>query len=109
LMTGLHLWIGLLAFWLEDVSPVYWVWQKLMFVLGGLMMPLEFYPQFIQKAAAFTPFPVLLADPASFVVWNRLVTPGALARSLVIWCCATAIAVWWTFRRATSALTINGG
>jgi len=109
LMTGLHLWIGLLAFWLEDVSPVYWVWQKLMFVLGGLMMPLELYPQFIQKAAAFTPFPVMLADPASFVVWNRLVTPGALARSLVIWCCATAIAVLWTFRRATSALTINGG
>ena len=25
LLTALHLWIGLLAFWLGDVSPVYWV------------------------------------------------------------------------------------
>src|SRR5262249_48474729 len=58
LMTALHVWIGLLAFWLQDVSPVYWVWQKLMFVLGGLMLPLGLYPEFIQKVAAVTPFPV---------------------------------------------------
>ena len=47
--------LPLLAFWLQDVAPVYWVWQKLMFVLGGLMLPLELYPAFIQRAAAFTP------------------------------------------------------
>jgi len=109
LMTALHLWIGLLAFWLQDVSPVYWVWQKLMFVLGGLMLPLDLYPEFIQRAAAFTPFPVLLAEPASLVARSSLVTPGALARNLVIWSCATAVGVSWIFRRATSALTINGG
>jgi viologen exporter family transport system permease protein len=109
LMTALYLGIGLLAFWLQDVSPVYWVWQKLMFVLGGLMLPLDLYPAFIQRAAAFTPFPVLLAGPASFVVRTGLVTPGVLARNLVIWSCVTAIAVSWIFRRATSALTINGG
>ena len=40
LLTALHVWIGLLAFWLHDVSPVYWVCQKLLFVLGGLMLPL---------------------------------------------------------------------
>ena len=44
LLAALHVWIGLLAFWLHDVSPVYWVCQKVMFVLGGLMLPLELYP-----------------------------------------------------------------
>jgi len=109
LMTALYLWIGLLAFWLQDVSPVYWVWQKLMFVLGGLMLPLELYPEFIQRVAALTPFPVLLAGPASFVFRNGSVSPGALSIRLAIWCGVTACAVCWTFRRATSALTINGG
>jgi ABC-2 type transport system permease protein len=109
LITALYLWIGLLAFWLQDVSPVYWVWQKLMFVLGGLMLPLELYPAFVMRVAAFTPFPALLAEPASFVFRNHVITPGVLAENLLFWSCATALAVGWTFRRAAVALTINGG
>lgn len=109
LITALHLWIGLLAFWLQDVSPVYWVCQKLMFVLGGLMLPLELYPNFVQKVAAFTPFPAALSGPASLVWRTGAVSPGELARNLVIWGCVTAVAVSWTFRRAASALTVNGG
>jgi ABC-2 type transport system permease protein len=109
LITAMYLWIGLLAFWLDDVSPVYWVSQKLLFVLGGLMLPIELYPDVIRRVAAFTPFPSVLAGPASFVLHGSSVGSGVLARSLAIWACVTALAVWWVFRRATSALTINGG
>jgi ABC-2 type transport system permease protein len=109
LMTAMHLWIGLLAFWLHEVSPLYWVWQKLVFVLGGLMLPLELYPRFIQGAAVFTPFPAMLAGPASLLLSSPVTTPFALARALVLWSVVTAVAVFWVFRRATSALTINGG
>lgn len=109
LMTALHLWIGLLAFWLQDVAPVYWVWQKLMFVLGGLMLPLELYPGLVQRIAAFTPFPVLLGGPASLVLQNDIVAPGAIARTLVVWCGATAVGLAFTFRRAAAGLTVNGG
>jgi ABC-2 type transport system permease protein len=109
LITALYLWIGLLAFWLQDVSPVYWMTQKLMFVLGGLMMPLDLYPDLIRRAAVFTPFPSVLAGPASFVLPSGGMGSGVLARSLAIWACVTALAVGWVFRRATSALTINGG
>jgi viologen exporter family transport system permease protein len=99
----------LLAFWLQDVAPVYWVWQKLMFVLGGLLLPLELYPAFIRRAAAFTPFPSLLAAPASFMLATPLVSPEALAAALVLWSGATAFTVSWIFRRAVSTVTINGG
>ncbi len=101
--------LGLLAFWLEDVSPVYWVWQKLLFVLGGLMMPIELYPELIRRLAPFTPFPSVLAGPASFVLGRSSAEAGIHAGSLFIWACVTAVAVCWVFRRATSALTINGG
>jgi ABC-2 type transport system permease protein len=109
LLTALHLWIGLLAFWLEDVSPVYWVWQKLLFVFGGLMMPIELYPELIRRLAPFTPFPSVLAGPASFVLQRSSAEAGIQARSLLMWACVTAVAVCWVFRRATSALTVNGG
>jgi ABC-2 type transport system permease protein len=110
LITALHLGIGLLAFWLQDVAPVYWVWQKLMFVLGGLMLPLELYPALVQRAALFTPFPSLLASPASFVLGtSHLVTPGALAATLVLWSGAIAAALSVVLRLAMSKVTINGG
>ena len=109
LITALYLAIGLLAFWLQDVAPVYWVWQKLMFVLGGLMLPLDLYPAFVQRAAAFTPFPSLLGAPASFVLRTHLATPATLAGHLVLWTGVTASAVSWIFRRAASTVTINGG
>jgi ABC-2 type transport system permease protein len=109
LITALYLGIGLLAFWLQDVAPVYWVWQKLMFVLGGLMLPLEIYPAFIRRAALFTPFPSMLAGPASFVLGAHLVTAGALAGRLAGWSVVTALGVVWIFRRAVSRLTLNGG
>jgi ABC-2 type transport system permease protein len=109
LITALYLWIGLLAFWLQDVSPVYWVGQKLLFVLGGLMLPLELYPDVIRRAATFTPFPSVLAGPASFVLQSGGVGSGALARSLTVWACVTALGVTWVSRRAISAMTVNGG
>ena len=108
-MTAMHLWIGLLGFWVQDVSPLYWVWQKLAFVLGGLMLPIALYPAFVQRIAAVTPFPALLGEPASLVLGTGSVRPAALAVSLVCWSGVTAAVVAWTFRRAAAALTVNGG
>jgi ABC-2 type transport system permease protein len=109
LLVGLYVGIGLLAFWLQEVAPVFWVFQKLMFVLGGLMLPLDVYPVFIQRAAALTPFPPLLAMPASFVLGTTLVTPVALASRLALWAGVAACALLWVFRTAMSKVTINGG
>ncbi|HEY7055683.1 MAG TPA: ABC-2 family transporter protein [Vicinamibacterales bacterium] len=109
LMTVWHVWIGLLAFWLEDVAPVYWVWQKLAFVLGGLMLPLTMYPGLVQAVAAITPFPALLGAPASLVLETVSATPWQLTRDLAFWGVATAAGIGWTFRRASAALSVNGG
>jgi ABC-2 type transport system permease protein len=109
LLTALYLGIGLLAFWLQDITPVFWVWQKLMFVLGGLMLPLSFYPHLVERIAALTPFPTLLTGPASFVLGSGAVTPGVLSRSLLVWACVTACALSVLFRRAARTLSVNGG
>ena len=82
---------------------------QLLFVLGGLMMPIELYPELIRRLAPFTPFPSILAGPASFVLYRTSAEAGVHARTLSIWACVTAVAVCWVFRRAASALTVNGG
>ena len=109
MLTSLHVWIGLLAFWLQDVSPVYWVSQKLLFVLGGLMLPLELYPEWLQRAAGLTPFPALLGGPASFLLGSAHPRGSELAARLLSWSLVVGLSASWLFRSAQRGLQIDGG
>ena len=109
LLTALHLAIGLFAFWIGEVTPVFWVWQKLLFVFGGLMLPIRLYPPFMQRLAALTPFPDILAGPASFVLDGEAVAADVLFVRLAVWSLATMAIVQWMYARARRALTVNGG
>jgi ABC-2 type transport system permease protein len=105
----LYVLIGLAAFWIDDVSPAFWVGQKLLFTLGGLMMPLSIYPEWIQHVALWTPFPFVLAGPASFVLGGPQFAATSLAWRLGLWLVVTAAAAYVMFRRGVRALHFNGG
>ncbi len=108
-MTTYHVALGLLAFWLGDIAPVYWIWQKLSFVLGGLLLPLTYYPAFVGRVAAFTPFPALLTGPASFVLDRPYATPMAVCGMLALWLAMVSIGAGLVFRHAARTLQLNGG
>lgn len=107
-LAQLFVGLGLASFWLTDATPLYWVVGKLSFVLGGLMLPLELYPSWLQRVAALTPFPALLSQPASFVLHG----PGealALALRLALWASLLFVTVEVLFWRATRSLQLGGG
>lgn len=80
--------IGLSAAWGNDASPLGWVWQKSHFVLGGLMLPLAIYPEWLVRIARWTPFPGLLGDIAwSFTVDSFQATQHSIAH-LLAWSAA---------------------
>ena len=64
--------VGYAAVWLGTSAPVFWVWQKLLFVFGGLLMPLFLYPPLLRQAAGASPFASMLAAPASLVAMRRM-------------------------------------
>jgi ABC-2 type transport system permease protein len=109
LLTALHLAIGLLAFWIGDVTPVFWVWQKLLFIFGGLMLPIRLYPSIMQRLAALTPFPDILAGPASFMLAGEHAAAGVLAARLATWSVVTGLVLGWMYARARRDLEVNGG
>jgi len=101
--------IGLSAFFIEDASPVYWVWQKLGFVFGGLMFPLDIYPNAIQKIAHATPFPSLLYAPGRIAIGASPAFAGQSALLLAIWFALAVAGAHFAFQRALRALELNGG
>jgi ABC-2 type transport system permease protein len=60
--------IGLISFWSEEVLPFYWIVQKLVFILGGLFIPIDMFPEGLAKAARLLPFAFCAYWPAYTMV-----------------------------------------
>jgi ABC-2 type transport system permease protein len=101
--------IGLSAFWLHDTTPVYLVWQKLIFVLGGLMVPLSLYPDWLQALARHLPFASFLYEPGRIVLeGSRSVRPGLLLE-LLGWLALAALVVARLERLGRRSIEVQGG
>ncbi len=60
--------IGLVSFWTEEVSPFYWILQKLVFILGGLFLPINLFPGWLAGIARWLPFAFSAYWPAYTMV-----------------------------------------
>jgi ABC-2 type transport system permease protein len=60
--------INLLSFWSEETLPYYWIVQKLIFVLGGLFIPIDLFPPWLSGIARNLPFAFSAYWPASTMV-----------------------------------------
>lgn len=104
-----HSAIGLTAFWLEDVSPVYWMWQKLAFLCGGLMLPLDVYPDWFASLCGWTPFAALIYGPAQLVLVEPQRSFSDVVVAILGWGGFAIFILWLLSRRALRALEVIGG
>lgn len=101
--------IGLAAFVTEEVSAFVWIYNKLSFILGGLLIPLDFYPAWLQAIAHALPFASMVYGPARLFVSP---TPAALLATIgmqLAWIVGLGLLTTLVYRRGLSELTVNGG
>jgi ABC-2 type transport system permease protein len=108
-LSIVHLGIGLSAFWIGDCTSVYLVWQKLMFVLGGLMVPLDVYPDWFREIASYTPFAALLFGPGRLVMEGDLSLALRLTAELSAWGVLAVLGVIALERQGRRSITLHGG
>jgi ABC-2 type transport system permease protein len=107
--TAFHAAIGVTSFWIQDASPLYWIWQKLCFVLGGLVLPLSIYPGWLRTVADWSPFSAMLNGPGRLAMdYDPALAGGTLLR-LVAWGLVAALLLRWLYARGLSILDVNGG
>ena len=101
--------IGLLAFLTEDTSSFRLIYQKLIFILGGLLIPLDFLPQWLARIARALPFAYTTYAPARlFVAFDGVLFVKLLAMQL-LWIALLGAVVGIQYRWAVQRLSINGG
>ena len=101
--------VGLCAFWLESTQGIALLYSRLMMLLGGLMVPLDLYPDSVQPLLRALPFAAILHAPGRMLVspsWGLFVH----SLGLQIACLAVYGAAAFALQRvALRRLFVNGG
>ena len=60
--------IALLGFWFEDTSSFKWIYDKIVFTIGGMLIPLEVFPKWLADISNVLPFSFVAYHPAKLFV-----------------------------------------
>ena len=101
--------IGLLAFWTEDTNSFTIIYSRLALVLGGVLVPLEVFPQPLRGFAQVLPFSAILYGPARTLVLFDPVAFGGLLLQQAITLGAACLVLGAIYRVAIRRVNINGG
>ena len=101
--------IGMLAFITEEIRAFEWIYAKFILILGGVLIPLDFFPEWLKTAALSLPFAYTTYGPARLFIdpdWDRFVTLISRQGAWLLVCGGILALI---YRKGTSQLAINGG
>lgn len=101
--------LALLAFWVEDTSPFFWIYSKLLFTLGGMFVPLEVYPEWLRRISAALPFNYILYRPAKLLADFRAQEAVAVLGGQLVWTAVLMALCLWIYARGVQKISVNGG
>jgi len=101
--------IGLSAFLVEEISPFMWIYQKFVFILGGFLIPLDFYPIWLQSIAKALPFAYMIYGPSKLFVAPTFDLFINIISLQLVWIVVFSAILIIAYRRGVAYLTVNGG
>ena len=101
--------IGLAAFVTEDVAAFDWIYSKFILILGGVLIPLDFFPDWLRNIVQVLPFAYTAYGPARFFVSPDLSRFVMLMLGQTTWLAVFVITLTLLYRKGVAWLTINGG
>ncbi|HEU5199645.1 MAG TPA: ABC-2 family transporter protein [Ktedonobacterales bacterium] len=101
--------IGLLAFWTENTQPFSFIFSRLALVLGGVLAPIEIFPQPLRAIAQILPFSTILYGPSRVLVGFNAGLFAALVLQQAITLLIAGLLLLVLYTIATRRVSINGG
>lgn len=101
--------IALAAFWVEDNEPFFWIHNKFLLILGGVLIPVDFFPGWLNSFAAALPFTDIFYGPARLFVRFEAETALHLFATQAAWCAALALLLALVYRCGVKRVNLNGG
>ncbi|SHH48448.1 ABC-2 type transport system permease protein [Sporobacter termitidis DSM 10068] len=100
--------IGLSSFVMEDNGALFFIYQKLTFMLG-MFLPVEFLPSWLQPVAKSLPFSYVYWAPSRLFVDYSPALFRALIPRQALWAAVSVVLVLLCYRGSVRRLQLNGG
>jgi ABC-2 type transport system permease protein len=101
--------ISLLAFWVEDTWAFEFIYRRLVMLLGGMMIPLDVFPEPLSSIARALPFSYIIYGPSRLWVSPTPEFFGMMLVKLSIALLIGGAVVALLFRAGQRNVTVNGG
>jgi ABC-2 type transport system permease protein len=101
--------IGLTSFWIEDSKALYFIYQKFVFIIGGMMVPLEIFPTWLETISKKLPFSYVAYHPAKLFTqfsWPQFFT---VTLHMILWITILSLIVTSIYKVCTRRMSIHGG
>ena len=100
--------LGLISFFIEDASPFYWLYSKLILVVGTIF-PIEFFPKILQPIMKYSPIYVVSYGPAKLFVDYKWETLLEVLGIQIIYMIVVFLIAHFIYKKGVRKLNVNGG
>ena len=101
--------LGIFAFWIEDAKAIEFIYSKILFTIGGMLAPLEIWPQFIADVSKLLPFSLTAYYPAKlFVAFSFDIFINVIILE-IFWITVLVGITLLLFNIFSKKISINGG
>lgn len=100
--------ISTLSFWMEDSTPLRWIYDKMIIIVGTLF-PLELFPVWAQPIIKGSPIYVVNYGPAKLMIDFSMETAGKVILVQFIYLTVSTLFLFVLFQKGVKKLNVNGG
>jgi ABC-2 type transport system permease protein len=101
--------LALLAFWFEDTTGIQLLYRRAVMLLGGMLVPIEAYPEWLARIARALPFRHLMYGPARLFVAPSAAGLGGLLQAQVAYGLAGLLPLLLVYRLGLRRASAQGG
>ena len=106
--TLIIIFISLFSFFIEDASPIYWIYSKFILILGTIF-PIEYFPISLQGILKYSPIYVVSYGPAKLFVNYNSIEAIKILVAQTIYIVITFIICKLFYNKGVKKINVNGG
>lgn len=100
--------IGLISFIIEDSNPIFWLYSKIILVLG-VLFPIEYFPGMLAQIMKYSPIYVTCYGPAKLFVNFSYSSAIEILISQIIYLGISWIMCYVLYKKGVKKLNVTGG
>ncbi len=101
--------LALCAFWVEEIQGLVFVYDKLLFTIGGMLLPLELFAEPFRTICRFLPFQTMIYYPVKSAIQFDAMRMVHMLGIQALWIGGFGALLYAVYRKGVRRLNVNGG